>query len=193
MFSHARLSNSPPPVQKGVGKGRLFCTARRRTRCRSRCCCRYCRRCCCRRNTRCCCRRRSSCCCRCQNSGWGRCRCRSRCRGRCRRRLAHGSSKTGFIILLTDLLHFRVLKRDDAAGASVLHFNRATLDALNFLRVIRIARLRIRHLVIGGTSNDKEPDAQTYDKPSIPHRPFHGYFSLHIYTAVDFRLARREQ
>ena len=81
----------------------------------------------------------------------GRCRCGRRssccwCWGRCR--LDHWSSKASFIFFLTDLLYFRILERDDAAGASILYFHRATFDVINVLCVIRIARLWIRHLVI---------------------------------------------
>jgi hypothetical protein len=53
--------------------------------------------------------------------------------------------------------------------------------------------LRIRHLVIRCASNDKQPDAQTYDKPSIPHRPFHVISPFIIDTRAGFRLTRREQ
>jgi len=155
------LNFPTPSVQRGVGKRKLFCI----TWCRTR----LCGRCRCRRNTRCCCRRRSRCCCRCRSC----CRCWGRCR------LTHWSSKASFIFFLTDLLHFRILKCDSAAGASVLHFNRATPDVINFLRIIHLVRLWIRHLVICGTSTNKETDAQNYDKPSIPYRPFHSFFSFY--------------
>jgi hypothetical protein len=64
---------------------------------------------------------------------------------------------------------------------------------VDFIRVIRLPRVRIRHLVIGGTPGDQQTGAQTCDSPSIFHRPFHVISPLMIDAAVGFRLARPKE
>ena len=159
---------------------KLIRTARRRSRL-----CGWCR--CSRRIARCYCRCWSYCWCRCRSSCYCSCRCW------CRR--THRGSKAGLIFLFADLLHFRTLQRDDATSAGVLHFHRAgTREGINLLRVIRSARVWVRHLVIGGgTPANKQAGAQTCGNPSKPHRLFHDYFPFIIDTAVGLRLARSER
>ena len=162
------------------------------TGCRSR----RCRRCGSSRVTRC--RRGYSCIARCWCRSRRRFRGRSRCycggsyycRGCCWR--THRSSKAGFIILFADLLHFRTLQRDNAAGAGVLHFHCAgTHYGINLLRVIRSTRVRVCHLVIcGGTPANKKTGAKACYQPSILHRFFH-HLSFHLDTAIGLRMAWR--